>query len=218
MALTAPTYDHTGKKLAPTTLNTQVFSVKASPHLLALAVKAYLANQRQATRAVKTRGQVDYSTAKLWRQKGTGRARHGSRRAPIFVGGGVAHGPTGKEQYRQKLTQKMRRKALLASLSQKQTNHCISIVKNVDKVPAKSKAALNLVQQIAPDSRKILLILHQPIGSLIQAARNLPHVTTTQVKRLNTYEVLNHHHLIFTQESLQLLPQTTVQIKPKQVD
>src|SRR4030067_2701068 len=100
MPLTIPQYDYQGKPQGTVTVSATYFKAKANPALVTQALRIYQSNQRQVTRKVKTRGEIDRTTQKVWRQKGTGRARHGSRRAPIFVGGGVAHGPTGQENFR----------------------------------------------------------------------------------------------------------------------
>src|SRR3990170_5938571 len=108
-----------GEPAGKTDLPEEIFAVKASPRLLAQAVRVYLANQRLAQARAKTRGEVKGSGKKIWRQKGTGRARHGDAQAPIFVGGGVAHGPTGRENYKLKLPKRLKRRALFAALTQK---------------------------------------------------------------------------------------------------
>lgn len=206
MALTVNVYDHTGKKVSSKTLSKDVFGVEVNPQLLALAVRVYLSNQRQGTKSTQTRSQVSFTGAKLWRQKGTGRARHGSRRAPIFVGGGSAHGPTGNEQYQKKLTKKMRRKALLGSLSQKCTQNQISLIKDFSKIGGKTNQMHKLMQQILKNpSEKTLLILDRPEEIVIRSVKNLSNITTTQASRLNVYEILNHKNLIINLKALDII-------------
>src|SRR5581483_3879222 len=116
--LSASVYDLKGKAIGRVTLPSEVFGVEENPHLLAQAVRVYLANQRQGTVSTKTRGEVQGSTRKIYRQKGTGRARHGGIRAPIFVHGGIVFGPKPRE-FSLSMPQKMRRLALFTALSGK---------------------------------------------------------------------------------------------------
>src|SRR3989344_7204583 len=115
-SLTVPVYEISGKEKGSLSLPKEAFSVDVNKALLAQAVRVYQSNQRQGTASTKTRGEVVGSTRKIYRQKGTGRARHGDIKAPIFVGGGVAHGPK-SANYRKSISQKMRRIALLGALS-----------------------------------------------------------------------------------------------------
>ena len=118
----ADLYTIDGKKAGKIEVPKAVFGAKVNEILLAQYRRVFLNNQRRAKPKSKTRGEVTGSGKKIWRQKGTGRARHGDRYANIFVGGGVAHGPTGKENYSLKLTRKMRQSALSSALSQKQAS------------------------------------------------------------------------------------------------
>src|SRR3990167_8071260 len=111
---------------------------QASPQLLAQAIKVYLTNQRQGTKHAKTRGEVAGSGKKIWRQKGTGKARHGDRQAPLFVGGGIAHGPKGNENYKLNLPDKMKRLALRIVLTDKLKDERIVLVKSLKTVKAKT--------------------------------------------------------------------------------
>src|SRR3989337_4248642 len=115
--ISAPTINIKGTDAEKTVLPKDVFEKKVKPVILAQAVRVWLSNQRAANAKTKTRTEVSKTTAKMYKQKGTGRARHGSYSAPIFVGGGVAHGPTGGENWKLKLPAKMTKKALLGALS-----------------------------------------------------------------------------------------------------
>ena len=213
--MTVNVYSLTGKVVSTLTLPDGVFSRAAKPALLAQAVRVYLSNQRQGTKSVKTRADVSYSTRKLWRQKGTGRARHGSRKAPIFVGGGVAHGPTGNENYTLKLTKKMRHLALYGALTAKAQDQAICILDDVSKSAGKTKAFQTLFSKITsyPKSR-LLLVLDQPYPGVLKAVHNLPGVFPTQVKRLNAYEVLNHQSIVMVKPALDFLAGQVIISKP----
>lgn len=203
----APVYNHTGKKTDTIDLPSDIFSVSSHPQVLAQYLKVYLSRQRQGTKKTKTRGDVAISTAKIYRQKGTGKARHGAKSANVFVGGAVSHGPTGLENYQLQLSQKVRRLALLTALSNQTAN--ISIISDIDKLSSKTQSLADcLTNIVGTKTFNTLLILDQPYPTLIQAARNLPQVTPTQAKRLNAYEVVKANHLVITQESLKVLVET----------
>lgn len=208
MSLTVDVYTSKGTKSGTTKLPKEVFDKPTSDVLLSQAVKVHLSNQRQNTKRTQTRGQVSYSTRKIWRQKGTGRARHGSRRAPIFVGGGSAHGPTGNENYSKKLPKKMRRQALLGALTLKQQDKQITVIKDITALEPKTKSMQAMLQKVfkyPTDTKKALIILDKPHQNVIQSSRNLDGITTTQANRLNVFEVLNHPTIIISQDALKLI-------------
>ncbi len=213
-------YNLQGTKTGTLTLPDSVFSAPAKPGLLAQAIRVYLSNQRQNTKATQTRSEVSYSTKKIWKQKGTGRARHGSRRAPIFVGGGVAHGPTGNESYTLNLPTKMRRAALRGSLTTKAKSQAMNAIASIADFKGKTTDLQKIIKAISGNTKKTLFILDKPYVSVIKAGRNIKNLTLTQAARVNTYEVLNHEQIIITPESLQVLdpdfkPATKAAASPK---
>jgi large subunit ribosomal protein L4 len=217
MPVKADVYDHTGKKITTQTLNKAIFDVKVNPQLLALAVRVYQINQRQGTKATQTRGQVNFTGAKLWRQKGTGRARHGSRRAPVFVGGGRAHGPTGVENFTKRLTKKMRQIALRNALTVKQQASELLLINNLEKVDAKTKSYQKLMQTLFKNTptTKTLLILDQPDPKILRATGNLKYLSVSQAHRINVFEILNHHQLILTPGALKVIESTYAPTSPE---
>src|SRR3990167_4064766 len=136
---TAQSYNLKGERQEKLNLPKEQFGVNASPSLLAQAVRIFLSNQRRAAAKTKTRAEVAKTTAKMYKQKGTGRARHGSYAAPIFVGGGVAHGPSGEQNYKMSLPVKMRRLALLGALSAKAEAKQVMVVTGCEKASGKTK-------------------------------------------------------------------------------
>lgn len=177
---------------------------------MAQAVRVYLSNQRQGSRKVKARSEVKGSRRKIWRQKGTGRARHGDRYAPIFVGGGVAHGPTGKENFKRKLTKSMRRQALLSALSQKAKDKQVIVVDKLETLKPKTKLMAASLDKVLTKAKykagaKINLVLPEVVDSIIRSTRNLPNVTPLQAKQLSTYAVLKGDALVFMKPSLAVL-------------
>lgn len=178
----------------------EIFNVKASDKLLSQYVYVYLNNWKKGFSKTKTRSEVTGSTRKIYRQKGTGRARHGDIKAPIFVGGGVSFGPTG--DYRQlKLTKKMRRKALFYSLSLKLKSKNLLVIdqKQVEKVK-KTKEAASLLEK-AKIAKKALLVLPHHDG-VAQYFYNLDSLTVNEPSALNAYKVLKAKQIVFSDQSL----------------
>lgn len=196
-------YNIEGQEIDKTMLPKEIFEVKASPALLAQYVRVYLANQRQGTQSVKTRGEVIGSTRKIYRQKGTGRARHGSRKAPIFVGGGSAHAPKPRD-YSLKMNKKQKIKALYGALSQRAQEEKITIVEGLLDIAAKTKHMSKILKNLSLDQKKRLLLISPQKNhvSLYQAVRNIAYVDCVDVESLNAYTILRCSHLIFAKEAL----------------
>lgn len=197
-----------GKIVGNMDLPEQIFAAKVNPQLMAQAVRVYLANQRQGTQFTKSRGEVVASTAKIWRQKGTGRARHGARSAPIFVGGGVAHGPKPRD-FSLKMPEKMRRKALFSALTERLKGKAILVIKGLEEVKPKTKEIAGILNNLKiAESARLLLVLPDKKENLTRAARNIDRVSLIPAASLNTYLVLNHQILLFLPDSFSVLTQT----------
>lgn len=198
-------YNTMGRKLGQIDLPKKLFGAKANPLLMAQAARIYLANQRKGLAKAKSRGELlSISTAKIWRQKGTGRARHGSKRAPIFVGGGKAHGPTGGQNYSLKLPKKMKRASLISALSAKHKLGAVWVISDLSKIERKTKSGLKVLESVLKDKvgEKIGLILSSQPDQPERSFRNLKQVSLLKLKKLNCYQVLNLRQLVFTKESL----------------
>ena len=180
-----------------------LFSGKVNALLMAQAVRVYLANQRISKASTKTRSMVSRTKAKWYRQKGTGRARHGARTPNIFVGGGVSHGPTGNEQHKLRLTKSMRVSAMLSALASKKDQSVLGL--DLEKLTGTTKDAVKAVTQFAPKQEKTLFVTHETMQSLLRGTNNLQHVMVTQASRLNVYELLLAEKVVFTQEAIQVL-------------
>jgi len=196
----AITFKLGGEAADKTKLPGEVFEVKVAPTLLAQAARVYLANQRQTGAKTRTRGEVAKTTAKMYRQKGTGRARHGSYSAPIFVGGGVAHGPDGNQNWKRKLTKAMSKKALLGALSIRAAENKLGVIAGADKASGKTKEAAKLMTKMGKEFQQGLLVVGEEQKEAAQAWRNIADVITRE--RLNTYEVLRHKAIILTSEAI----------------
>jgi large subunit ribosomal protein L4 len=209
--ITVDIYNIKGQKVTKMTLPKEVFGVPENDILLAQAVRVWLANQRQIPAKTKHRGEVAYSTRKIYRQKGTGRARHGARSAPIFVKGGTTHGPQGNQNFKLELSQKMKKAALKIGLSGKLRDKEIIILTGLEKIGSKTKEMVTLIKNLIPHrgeknkKSKISLILPMVWKNVIQAGRNIPYLNLLQVKQLNVYEVLNGGILVFPKDSLEIL-------------
>lgn len=200
-------YDTTGKVISKVDIPAAL-KVKIDPQLIALAIRVYRANQRQATSKVKTRGEVNRTTKKVWKQKGTGRARHGSRGAPIFVGGGVAHGPSGNQEYGLRLPKKMRQQALIAAIAQSILDNKVVIVDGLDKIEANTKAVTNLIQNLKLNDVQLLCLLDQPLHNVVRGARNVEHLTVAQAKRTNVFEIMAAEKIMIHKPALAVLVDT----------
>jgi large subunit ribosomal protein L4 len=200
-------YTQTGTKLkTKIDLNDQIFGIRPNEDLMAQYVRVYQANQRQGTVKTKTRGEVRGGGRKPWRQKGTGRARHGSIRSPIWVGGGTVHGPQPKD-WSLKMPKKMRRKALFSALSQKAKEGDILVLNKLELKEIKTKELGEVLGNL-PAKDKILIALDKVDENVILSARNLVGVETNQAKDLNAYDVLNTETIIFPKSSLKILEET----------
>lgn len=167
------------------------------------ATRMTLANKRQGTADTKTRSEVRGGGRKPWRQKHTGRARHGSIRSPIWRKGGVVFGPHPRD-YRYALPQKLRRKALLESLKVRLGEEAIFAVENLDGLPPKTKELENLLRRMKVEDR-VLVVVERPDSTLVRMARNLPKVQVKTAKDLNCYDVLRHPKILVTKGALEQL-------------
>lgn len=182
-------------------LPSSVFDVEVSTPLLHQVVTAQLAARRQGTHATKTRGQVRGGGRKPYRQKGTGRARQGSIRAPQFTGGDTVHGPQPRD-YDQRTPKKMKAAALRGALSDRARHDRIHVVE--DLVPGQTpstKAARTFIERLT-DRKSVLVVLGREDVNSIKSARNLPNVHILPSDQLNTYDVLNSDDLVFSVEAL----------------
>lgn len=210
--LTIDVFDIKGKVVEEISLSKEIFGSKANDALVAQAVRVYLANQRSGSASTKTRGEVSGSTRKIYRQKGTGRARHGGIRAPIFIKGGIALGPKPRD-FSLELPKNMRRKALFSVLSQKYKDGEIKIVKGLEKISPKTKSFALVVGYLKVDPKKrVLLVLPQISENvhIVKAARNIQGVSYTQASQLNTYEVLHNSVLLFTKDAISSTEKTFI--------
>lgn len=202
MKLTA--YTKTGaKSKTGFTANDSIFNAQVNQVLLSQGVRVYLANQRQGTSKTQNRSAVTRTKKKLHAQKGTGNARHGSKNAPIFVGGGVAHGPNGLANWKLKLTKRSKSQALVAALSAQKEN--IVVCDALNELGGKTKPAAKLLAEIASPKEKILIVLPESKPEVMRSLRNLPKVAVSRAERLNIYEVSLADKIIVTAAAVKQL-------------
>lgn len=202
-------YSLQGEIVGKTSLPGEIFAAKVSPQLLSQAVRVYQANERAGTHSTKTRSEVTGSTRKIYKQKGTGRARHGSITAPVFIGGGIAHGPHPID-YSLTLPQKMKKVALFGVLSDKFLNNNLKFVRGMENIEAKTKKMNDVLTnlKLIPEKGKnanVLLVTSQNIKNINLSGRNIPFLTIENAKLLNTYSVLSHKNLLFMEEAVPVL-------------
>lgn len=198
--------DLTGKELKQIELDKQIFDVKVNKALIAQYMRVYHANQRQGNASTKFRSEVIGSTKKIYRQKGTGNARHGARKAPIFVGGGVQGGPKPKD-FGLKLNKKQKKQALLATLSLRAKEGAITGLDNAafDMKP-KTKDIVSFMSKAGLANKKTLFILPEiKKNGFVLSTRNIDKVELIPVTTINPYILFTHKQIVFTEEALNKL-------------
>ena len=185
----------TGRKVV---LSDAVFGVEANDHAIYLDVKQFLADQRQGTHKAKQRNEVAGSTRKLKRQKGTGGARCGSIKSPLFPGGGRIFGPVPRD-YSFKLNKKLKRLARRSALTYKAQAGAISVIKNLQMEAPKTKQVVALTEALKVSNKKVLLVLPEGNVNLQLSCRNIPSVKPILAENINTYEVMNANVLVMVE-------------------
>ena len=193
-------YNLEGQTVGEMELSDAVFGAPVNEALLHQAVVMYMNNQRQGTASTKTRGEVRGGGRKPWRQKGLGRARHGSIRSPIWVGGGVVFGPKPRE-YRQSMPKKARRAALRSALSAKVRAGELIVLDDLQLGQPKTKEMANVLKRLSAE-RKPLIVLGERNRNVELSARNLPGAETAQAEDINVYQVLAHDRLVMTRAAV----------------
>lgn len=187
------------------TVSEALFAVRPNLELIAQAIHVYRMNQRQGGAKTLRRGEVALTTKKMYRQKGTGRARHGAASAPIFVGGGVAHGPTGMENWKRSLPTVLSRKAVVHALSAQAQEKNVVILSDLEKLVGKTKEAAAFLKQYAAGKKHVTIVLDQGHEAVVRALKNIPEVTLTRASRLNTFEVASANLVMIMQPALTAL-------------
>lgn len=216
VSLNVSVFDIKGKVAGHIELPSEIFGVKTNDSLVSQAVRVYLANQRQGTVKTKDRGEVNATTKKIWQQKGTGRARHGSKRAPIFVGGGLAFGPKPRD-LSLSISKKMKTLALFCALSSKLKDQELKIIKGLEEISPKTKIMAEILKNLGiVDDRKILLVMPKAgkeSQNVYRASRNIEGVEILSANTINAYKVLDNKLVLLMKDSIDSIKNTFIKDK-----
>lgn len=195
--------EDTGRKVE---LRDEIFGIQPNQHAIYLDVKQYLANQRQGTHKTKQRAEVSGSTKKIKRQKGTGTARAGSIKSPLFRGGGTVFGPTPRD-YSFKLNKKLKQLARKSALAYKAQNNSIVVLEDFDLQEPKTKEIVNIFNSLNLENQKSTFILSEPNRNIYLSTRNMPRRKVIPANNINTYEIMNGGTLVLVESSVAVLNQ-----------
>ena len=201
-ALTVDVVDLDGQTVGKADLDPTWFGVEPHVGVVHQVVTAQLAAARRGTSKTKTRGEVRGGGRKPWRQKGTGRARQGSIRAPHWAGGGVAHGPTGEQNHTKRVPKKLKRRALASALSDRAQGEAVRVVRGLAFDEPKTKRALALLSALDLEEGRVLVVLDRRDEAVEKSFRNLGDVHLLAVDQLNTYDVVVSDVVVFAEEAL----------------
>ncbi|NMB27061.1 MAG: 50S ribosomal protein L4 [Tissierellia bacterium] len=193
-------YNMLGEQVGEIELKDNIFGIEVNEHVLYEVVKNQLANRRQGTQSAKTRAEVRGGGRKPWRQKGTGRARQGSIRAPHWVGGGVAFAPKPRD-YSYKVPKKVKRLAMKSALSSKVLNDEIIVLEELKLEEPKTKEMVKILANVKA-GKKVLIVMDEKNINVIKSAKNIPNVQTALVNTLNVYDILKFDSFIITKDAV----------------
>jgi len=206
-------YNQVGEKIGERKLPSEVFNLKTNFDLISQVVYAQLANRRQGNAHTKDRGEVRGGGRKPWRQKGTGRARVGSIRSPLWRGGGITFGPRKERNFEKKIPKKIRRKALLMVLSEKAKNNLLILLDDLKIEKPKTKLLKELVENLRANIENFkkgsaLIILPEMDKNLLLASKNISEILTIQAKDLNVVDLLSFKYLILPEKAIEVIKKT----------
>ena len=199
----------TNKKAGTVDLDPSVFEVAVRPHLFHAEVRRQLSQRRAGTHSTKNRALVSGGGAKPYRQKGTGRARQGTTRAPQWAGGGAVFGPVPRK-HAHALPKKMRRAALLSALSSRMAEGAITVIEPFSLEEYKTRAIVDLLGSLGIESASALIVIAEADEKVEGSARNLPRVAVIRAAGLNVYDILRHDKLVFTRDAVDAVHQRLI--------
>lgn len=210
MSLKIKVYNQAAESVKDLEISEKVFGLEANNELLHQAVVTQLANSRQVLAHTKDRSEVSGGGKKPWKQKGTGRARAGSSRSPLWIGGGVTFGPTKDRNFKKKINQKMKQKAICMTLSDRLANNSLVVLENLDFTEYKTKkfaALLAAVEKkiINSDRRDILVVNEAKNDKALYSGRNLAGVKIINLENINVVDLLNYKNLLLTENAVKTL-------------
>ncbi len=208
-------YNQKGDEIEKVDLPSEIFDIELNSDLVHQVVVAQMANSRKVIAHTKDRSEKRGGGRKPWRQKGTGRARHGSIRSPIWRGGGVTFGPTKDRNFSKKINKKMKKGALLMSLSSKVKENEFVLLDKIELTEGKTKLMNEMISNLGKKLKKdlnksLLIVLPKTDLKISRAVKNIPKIKTIRADSLNVLDILNHQYLIFFQDSIKVVKETYV--------
>lgn len=202
-------YNIKGKKTEDTVaLPKEIFEVPMNSDLVHQVLTSQMANKRQVSAHTKNRSEVAGSGIKPWRQKGTGRARHGSKRSPIWVGGGITHGPRNDKVLEREIPKKMRRKALFMVLSEKARTSDLIVLEKLESSSGKTKETAKILRNLPLDGKSVFIALADYDKNVVLSARNIKKTKIDSARNINVLDLMNAKFLILTKESIKTIEKT----------
>ena len=205
-----PVYNQKGKQEGEITLPKEIFDIKFNADLVHQIAVSLSANKRQISAHSKTRSEVRGGGKKPWRQKGTGRARHGSIRSPLWKGGGVTFGPRKDKVYEKDVPKKMRRKALLIALTEKAQSSQLIVLNKIDLEKGKTKEMALVISSLPCKNQSCLIAMPDFDKKIFLASRNIKKTDIEDARNLNVLEILNHKYLLITKDSIKTIEKTFI--------
>lgn len=202
-------YNQKKEKTGIVDLPDRIFNVKLNPELVHQAYVAQISNARRPIAHTKVRREVSGGGRKPWAQKGTGRARHGSTRSPLWKGGGVTFGPTKNRNFSKKINKKAKQKALFMALSSKVRDKELVVLDKIELSEGKTKKMAEILNLFF-NQKKVLVILSEKNEKIARAARNLPYAKTLSAHSLNVGDLLNYKYLLLPQQAIEVMEKTYV--------
>lgn len=201
-------YNQKGEVVGSANLPKEIFEVALNSDLVHQVAVSMSANKRQISAHAKTRGEVRGGGKKPWRQKGTGRARHGSTRSPIWKGGGVTHGPRNERVFEREIPKKMKRKALLMVLSEKAKNKNIVVLDNIELELGKTREMAGSMAKLPCKKSSTLVALPNYDKKIILATRNIEKTSVEDARNLNVLDLLSYKYLLITKDTIKTIENT----------
>jgi len=208
-----PVYNQEGKETGQTLLPKEIFDVEMNSDLVHQVVTSQVSNRRMIIAKTKDRGEVRGGGKKPWRQKGTGRARHGSIRSPLWRHGGVTFGPTTNRNFTKKINKKMKRLALLMVLSSKAKDGTLVILEELKLEQPKTKFVANILNKLPIKKGSYLIGLPGKDEILYRASRNIDRTKAMEVRNLNVFDLLSFKYLIILKEAIKVIKETFLKTK-----
>lgn len=204
-------YNQKKDKVGKLELPDKIFAVKFNPDLVHQTYVAQISNARKVIAHAKGRGEVSGGGRKPWVQKGTGRARHGSTRSPLWKGGGVTFGPTKDRNFSKKINKKAKQKALFMMLSNKVSDQELFVLDKLEIAEAKTKE-MNKILINFSDGKKTLIVLPEKQENILRSTKNLPDIKTSLADSLNVSDLLNYKYILMPQKAIEVIEKTYVRL------